>query len=179
MFFKKSRDPTAKRIIKTKRQVGTSICTTGREYRGPAGGLWVEVDPERNPNEEGWTLVSGPGFGIVGPLLVDPEILDERHVTIKVRWLKDPHIFECVMPVSATIGHLVNVFSVRTGLNPKEVIFTKGLPGKSPRGEPLPLDYTPTKDVLHNHMTIQEANICDTLNLIYLGHFDEDYRPMD
>merc|ERR1719229_1841690 len=115
MFFKKSRDPTAKRIIKTKRQVGTSICTTGREYRGPAGGLWVEVDPERNPAEDGWALVSGPGFGIVGPLLVDPASHHEGQQGIQVRnSLNDPPLFECVMPLSATIGDLVRVLSART-----------------------------------------------------------------
>mmetsp|Transcript_128579 Transcript_128579/g.359817 ORF Transcript_128579/g.359817 Transcript_128579/m.359817 type:complete len:213 (+) Transcript_128579:65-703(+) len=181
IFLKRSEEPSAQRIFKCRRAVGTMICTTGRQWSGPAGGCWAEVDEARCPAEAGWVLVEGPGFGVSGPLLVTRKLGedDDAYQDIRIRWCKDPPIFECVMPMHATIGDLVKAFCSQTGLSPKETIFTKGLPGKAPNGSGtrLPMDYTSPKDVLFNHMTIREANITDTLNLVYVGHFDEDYRP--
>mmetsp|Transcript_14031 Transcript_14031/g.16355 ORF Transcript_14031/g.16355 Transcript_14031/m.16355 type:complete len:101 (-) Transcript_14031:100-402(-) len=98
---------------------------------------------------------------------------------IHIRWLKDPPIFNCLMPKTATVGDLVDTFCSRTGLNRKEVILTKGLPHKAPNGtgQLLPVDYTDPKDILFREQTIEEAQIRDTLNLVYVGHFDEDYNP--
>eukprot|EP00434_Breviolum_minutum_P015896 symbB.v1.2.014010.t1/scaffold1012.1/size144332/3 len=60
-----------------------------------------------------------------------------------------------------------------------ETILTKGLPRKAPNGtgQLLPVDYTDPKDILFREMTIEDAQIRDTLNLVYVGHFDEDYNP--
>eukprot|EP00931_Biecheleriopsis_adriatica_P011595 TRINITY_DN112677_c0_g1_i1.p1 TRINITY_DN112677_c0_g1~~TRINITY_DN112677_c0_g1_i1.p1 ORF type:complete len:214 (+),score=34.63 TRINITY_DN112677_c0_g1_i1:50-643(+) len=178
-FLKPSEDPASTKIVKTKRPAGSMIYSTGQTWRGPQGGLWAEVDVARNPGEAGWALVEGPGFGMRGPALIDPAAADGTSQMIHIRWLKDPPIFNCLMPKSATIGDLVDAFCSRTGLNRAETIFTKGLPSKNPN-QPhmlLPVDYTAPKDVLQNDMTIAEAQISDTLNLVYVGHFDEDYNP--
>mmetsp|Transcript_30243 Transcript_30243/g.76374 ORF Transcript_30243/g.76374 Transcript_30243/m.76374 type:complete len:215 (-) Transcript_30243:114-758(-) len=179
VFIKHAQDPTSQKIVRAKRSVGFMVYCTGRSWTGPLGATWAEVDDTRSPGECSWVLVQGPGFGVVGPLLVDP--LSEEHASqrIAVRWCRDPPIFECVMPKTATIGDVVNVFCARTGLNKKETILTKSLPKKAPNGSGilLPMDYTSAKDVLFNEMTIRDAQITDTLNLVYVGHFEEDYHP--
>ncbi|CAJ1380935.1 unnamed protein product [Effrenium voratum] len=174
-FIKPSEDPKSTKILKAKRPVGLPGCNSGTTWRGPQGGLWAEVDCARSPGEMGWVLVEGPGFGLRGPCLIDPEANDGASQMIHIRWLKDPPIFNCMMPKSATIGDLVDTFCARTGLNRKETILTKGLPSKAPNGSGalLPVDYTDPKE----RMTIEEAQIRDTLNLVYVGHFDEDYNP--
>ncbi|CAE7458933.1 unnamed protein product [Symbiodinium sp. CCMP2456] len=178
-FIKPSEDPQSGKILKAKRPVGSKIYTTGTTWKGPQGGLWAEVDVARSPGEMGWVLVSGPGFGLRGPCLIDPEANDGASQMIHIRWLKDPPIFNCMMPKAATVGDLVDTFCSRTGLNRKETILTKGLPRKAPNGTGalLPVDYTDPKDVLFREQTIEEAQIRDTLNLVYVGHFDEDYNP--
>eukprot|EP00931_Biecheleriopsis_adriatica_P100436 TRINITY_DN75759_c0_g1_i1.p2 TRINITY_DN75759_c0_g1~~TRINITY_DN75759_c0_g1_i1.p2 ORF type:complete len:203 (+),score=34.56 TRINITY_DN75759_c0_g1_i1:60-668(+) len=178
-FIKPSEDPSSGKILKVKRPVGSMIYTTGETWRGPQGGLWAEVDVARSPGEMGWALVEGPGFGMRGPALIDPCGADGASQMIQIRWLKDPPIFNCLMPKTATVGDLVEAFCSRTGLNRKETILTKGLPKKAPNGSGalLPVDYTDPKDVLFNEQTIEEAGIRDTLNLVYVGHFDEDYNP--
>eukprot|EP00913_Durusdinium_trenchii_P008660 g8134.t1 len=180
-------DPTSQKILKAKRPVGSKIYTTGTIWKGPQGGVWAEVDIGKSPGEMGWALVEGPGFGLRGPSLIDPEANDGASQMIHIRWLKDPPIFNCLMPKTATVGDLVDTFCARTGLNRKETILTKGLPNKAPNGSGalLPVDYTDPKDlaaylredVLFREMTIEEAKIRDTLNLVYVGHFDEDYNP--
>lgn len=137
------------------------------------------MDISKSPGEMGWALVEGPGFGLRGPCLIDPDANDGLSQMIQIRWLKDPPIFNCLMPKTATIGDLVDTFCSRTGLNRKETILTKGLPEKAPNGtgQLLPVDYTAPKDILLREMSIEEAQIRDTLNLVYVGHFDEDYNP--
>jgi len=178
-FLKPSEEPSTTKILKAKRPVGSVIYATGQTWEGPQGGVWAEVDVARSPGEMGWVLVQGPGFGVKGPLLVDPSGTENASTLINIRWGKDPPIFSCMMPKSATIGDLVQTFCARTGLNRKETIFTKSLPAKAPNGTGLllPTDYTASKDVLQNDMTIEAANISDTLNLVYIGHFEEDYNP--
>eukprot|EP00438_Fugacium_kawagutii_P000383 Skav234112 [mRNA] locus=scaffold4487:26279:42707:- [translate_table: standard] len=155
------------------------VAGSGTTWKGPQGGLWAEVDIGRSPGEMGWALVEGPGFGLRGPCLIDPDASDGFSQMIHIRWLKDPPIFNCLMPKTATVGDLVDTFCSRTGLNRKEVILTKGLPHKAPNGtgQLLPVDYTDPKDILFREQTIEEAQIRDTLNLVYVGHFDEDYNP--
>uniref|UniRef100_A0A7S1L571 Uncharacterized protein n=1 Tax=Alexandrium catenella TaxID=2925 RepID=A0A7S1L571_ALECA len=175
-FLKPSENPTSTKIIKAKRPVGSVLHSTGNTWQGPAGGLWAEVDGAKSAGEMGWALVEGPGFGIKGPLLVDQG--DNQAQIINIRWMKDPPIFTIMMRKNDTIGRVVDALCTSTGLNKKETILTKGLPRKAPNGSGtlLPMDYTMPKDVLTNDMTIEQAKIVDTLNLVYVGHFDEDYH---
>mmetsp|Transcript_59174 Transcript_59174/g.152214 ORF Transcript_59174/g.152214 Transcript_59174/m.152214 type:complete len:212 (-) Transcript_59174:100-735(-) len=182
-FFKRDKDPKSSKIVQTRRKVGSSVYTTGNIWTGGKGAKWAEVDAERSTSDSGWILVEAPpdaGFRVSGPLLVDPNSETQSgSLMIRIRWNKDPPIFNCLLPKTATVGQLVANLCARTGLNKKEVVLTKGLPAKDPRGSGLllPMDYTSHKDVLFNEQTISEAHITDTLNLVYLGHFDEDYAP--
>eukprot|EP00747_Dinoflagellata_sp_TGD_P164897 gnl/TRDRNA2_/TRDRNA2_185473_c0_seq1.p2 gnl/TRDRNA2_/TRDRNA2_185473_c0~~gnl/TRDRNA2_/TRDRNA2_185473_c0_seq1.p2 ORF type:complete len:230 (+),score=39.16 gnl/TRDRNA2_/TRDRNA2_185473_c0_seq1:64-753(+) len=178
-FFKPSEDPQSSRIIKAKRKTGQTLYTTGQLWRGPSGGIWAEVDVARSPNEMGWALVSGPGFGLKGPALVDPTDSQEGGtVMVCVRFTKDP-IFSAVISKKEKVATLIDLLSKQCGLNSKEIILTKGLPGKAPNGSGnlLPADYTKPDDVLRNDMIIGNCQIEDMLNLIYLGSFEDDYRP--
>mmetsp|Transcript_10872 Transcript_10872/g.24625 ORF Transcript_10872/g.24625 Transcript_10872/m.24625 type:complete len:203 (+) Transcript_10872:71-679(+) len=177
-FVKPGEKPDSEKIVRQKRQVGYVIHTTGQTWKGPQGGLWAEVDVARSPHESCWVAVDGPGFNVQGPLLEANEPGGSEFQRIQVRYLKDPPIFSIIMRKNATVQDLVNAFCKRTGLNKKETIFTKGLPRKAPTtGVTLPTDYTLPKDVLFNEMTIAKAGITDTLNLVYLGHYEEDYAP--
>jgi len=71
-FKKRGTDPTSQQVIRLKGQVGSTVHTTGRIWRGPGGGEWVELDSM--VEKPGWLLVEGRGFGVRGPLLqrVDP-----------------------------------------------------------------------------------------------------------
>jgi len=58
--------------LKIARRVGSTVFTTGKTWKGPRGGDWVELD--HILEKPGWLLIEGPGFGLPGPLLrrVDP-----------------------------------------------------------------------------------------------------------
>merc|ERR1719401_2012918 len=160
------------------RAVGSLMYTTGKVWMGPQGGKWAEIDVQRSPSESGWVLVEGPGFGVTGPLLVDEEQGDDgSSQMINIRYpAQDKMLFSAMMPKKATIDQLVRTFCARTGLNPKETVLTKGLPKKAPNGsgQLLPLDFTAASDVLVKEMTIKSASITGELNLVYMGHFEED-----
>jgi len=180
-FIKPSEDPASTKILKAKRPVGSKIYTTGVTWKGAQGGLWAEVDVARSPGDMGWMLVSGPGFGLKGPALIDPAVADRAWTTIQIKYHpKDPPFFTCFMPKNAKIGDLIDILCSRTGLNHTETILTKGLPAQNPNGQGLlPVDYTDPKDVLFREQTVQEANIRDCLQLVYTGHFDEDYTGLN
>ncbi|CAE7310391.1 unnamed protein product [Symbiodinium natans] len=65
LFKKPSKDPSSAKVTKLSRKVGSKVRSTGRTWRGPAGGLWIELDAKK----PGWLLVEGPGFNQTGPLL--------------------------------------------------------------------------------------------------------------
>lgn len=71
IFLKKSQDPASGKIVRLKREVGTSVLTTGNTWTGPGGGLWVELEASASEEHGGWALVQGPGFGLRGPALVN------------------------------------------------------------------------------------------------------------
>eukprot|EP00930_Biecheleria_cincta_P010100 TRINITY_DN112023_c0_g1_i1.p1 TRINITY_DN112023_c0_g1~~TRINITY_DN112023_c0_g1_i1.p1 ORF type:complete len:247 (-),score=39.05 TRINITY_DN112023_c0_g1_i1:35-736(-) len=174
-FFKPSNDPSSSTIIKAKRPAGSLIHTTGKTWRGPAGGVWVEVDsfvmPDL-PEGVGWALVDGPGFGLRGPALIDPGLLDKDYQQINVRFSTSTPIFSCVIGKQKTVGDLVHEVCSRLGLKRVEVVLTKALPKDAPDGSgQLPVDYTVPEDMLNQSLqTIDSAKISQDLNLIYVGH---------
>lgn len=177
-FIKKSKDPEVNRIVKSVRHVGSQIYTTGETWTGPKGATWAKIDVERSPGEMGWALVEGPGFGVKGPLLVDPTTTGDGLQLIQIKYEKDA-IFSMMMSTSGTVGQLIDRLCLRTNLKRKEVVLTKGLPAKAPNGSGirLPADYVAPKDILFREMTIAEAHVTEPLILMYIGHFDEDYCP--
>lgn len=178
IFLKHSEEPAGGRIVKAVRPVGAVIYTTGHSWTGPRGGKWAEIDVARSPGEMGWILVEGPGFGVNGPLLIDPSV-ETKMQLVQIQGPDKDVIFSLMMQTDQKVKQLIDALCKRTGLNPKEVVLTKGLPGKAPTGSgiPLPVDYVPAKYVLTKDMTIEGADIQEAVHLMYIGHFDEDYRP--
>lgn len=77
IFLKKSSNPRAGKIVKQKREMGSQVRATGRTWTGPSGGMWAELLPSSEGSKEeswdkAWALVDGPGFGLEGPALIDP-----------------------------------------------------------------------------------------------------------
>mmetsp|Transcript_19073 Transcript_19073/g.44858 ORF Transcript_19073/g.44858 Transcript_19073/m.44858 type:complete len:282 (-) Transcript_19073:466-1311(-) len=78
LFLKKSSNPRSGKIVKQKRDPGSQVQSTGRTWTGPSGGLWAELTPSAETSKEegwdhAWALVDGPGFGLDGPALIDPD----------------------------------------------------------------------------------------------------------
>jgi len=67
LLKKPGADPATPKVVKLKRKVASTVKTTGRTWKGPAGGEWVELDP--SAEKPGWLLIEGPGFDVQGPLL--------------------------------------------------------------------------------------------------------------
>jgi len=174
-FVKPAEQPDGDRIIQVKRPVGSVVQTTGRTWTGPQGGLWAEVDVEREARMKmGWVNVKGLTRR---PLLVDAAEEGAAQV-VEVKYTKSTPIFSCMMQSDETIADFINIFCARTGLTASHVILTKSKPGKAPNGSGklLPPDYTKKDDILLRDRTIKDAGITEPLNLIYTGDFDESSK---
>mmetsp|Transcript_56422 Transcript_56422/g.101133 ORF Transcript_56422/g.101133 Transcript_56422/m.101133 type:complete len:290 (-) Transcript_56422:26-895(-) len=89
LFCKRNADPTSTQITKVKSYIGCDILCTGRIWTGPSGGTWAELNPS-DGGQTGWALVQGPGFGLNGPALVDPNTTSEKVLqSLKVGISKD------------------------------------------------------------------------------------------
>mmetsp|Transcript_22403 Transcript_22403/g.62908 ORF Transcript_22403/g.62908 Transcript_22403/m.62908 type:complete len:208 (+) Transcript_22403:90-713(+) len=171
-FLKPSESPEEGAIVKLQRQVGTRIHTTGREWTGPQGGVWAEVDVLREANMRmGWINVRGLTRR---PLLVDAAAEGMPQV-VRLRYTKKSPIFSCMMRGDETVGDYIDLFASRTGLDGNSIILTKRRPGKAPdgSGNVVSVDSMTRSDVLERHMTIRSADITDTLSLVYTGDFEE------
>jgi len=80
LFKKPGFDPTGNKVIQLKRNIASVVKTTGKTWRGAAGGEWVEVDSAAE--KPGWLLVEGPGFDIHGPLLEKIDVDDEQPIVL-------------------------------------------------------------------------------------------------
>eukprot|EP00747_Dinoflagellata_sp_TGD_P027137 gnl/TRDRNA2_/TRDRNA2_132409_c0_seq1.p2 gnl/TRDRNA2_/TRDRNA2_132409_c0~~gnl/TRDRNA2_/TRDRNA2_132409_c0_seq1.p2 ORF type:complete len:179 (+),score=44.72 gnl/TRDRNA2_/TRDRNA2_132409_c0_seq1:683-1219(+) len=56
------------KMIQIKKAKGSSVYTTGMEFIGPSGGMWVELST-KNEQKPGWVLVHGKTIGMDQPLL--------------------------------------------------------------------------------------------------------------
>jgi len=89
LLKKPGADPATPKVVLLKRKVASTVKTTGRTWNGPAGGEWVELDPEAE--KPGWLLVEGPGFDVKGALLEKVEPGEEP-----------PMVLSCYSAVSKT-----------------------------------------------------------------------------
>lgn len=83
LYMKKSPNPRSGKIVKFKWEQNSEVGATGRVWTGPNGGVWAELTPFRDDQkgkmvEQAWVLVEGPGFGLEGPALIDPDDADDR-----------------------------------------------------------------------------------------------------
>jgi polyketide synthase-associated protein len=130
-------------IMKLQRPVGSTIFTTGRTWKGPRGGEWVELDTITEA--KGWMLVEGPGFSAPGPLLQrkekdeDPPMLlkVERPKVIKVEqpeMSKEDELVEYrefLLPPRARVKEAKEWIALIFGLEPQKIIIAQPAEGTS------------------------------------------------
>lgn len=73
LFKKPGFDPETQKIIKLNRRIGAVVHTTGKTWRSPSGGFWVELDTSVGDTgageKPGYVMIDAGGFGTPGPCL--------------------------------------------------------------------------------------------------------------
>lgn len=177
-FLKRSRNPCSTQITKVVKAVGTVLHTTGKTWRGQQGRIWAQMAADGSPDDSGWVLVEGPGFGVVGPLLLgcSDGMGAAGAPSVQVKLGREV-VFECLVPPSATVSQLLQVMCARTRLTPSRVILTKAAPRLDPRtGVPLPADFAPEGKVLRPNMLLRDVHNGEPFLLHYCGDFKADYH---
>ncbi|CAK9115108.1 unnamed protein product [Durusdinium trenchii] len=84
IFKKAGTDPETQKIVQLNRKVGAIVHTTGKIWKGPTGGFWVELDVSQGDSgageKPGYVMIDAAGFGTPGPCLqkASPEAGDGR-----------------------------------------------------------------------------------------------------
>ncbi|CAE7432828.1 Wdr35 [Symbiodinium pilosum] len=170
LFKAKGTDPgSSKMIVQIQRKVGSKVKTTGRSWVGPAGGLWVELDPCFQ--KPGWVLVEGPGFGKAGPLL--EEALPDEGEAMVMHFknpFDDDEVHELCLKPAYNIHTVKKWMCTRLPFLrlDKIVIVKRRSRGRAAR-------FTPSNFVLDDHVRLFETEFEDggELPYIYLGDADE------
>jgi len=73
VYKKPGEDPATQKILKLNRKVGDIVHTTGKVWKAPAGGFWVELDISSGDSgaggKPGYVMIDANGFGTPGPCL--------------------------------------------------------------------------------------------------------------
>lgn len=73
VYKKPGKDPATQKILKLSRKVGAIVHTTGKIWKGAAGGFWVELDTSVGDTgageKAGYAMIDANGFGTPGPCL--------------------------------------------------------------------------------------------------------------
>ncbi|CAE8738076.1 unnamed protein product, partial [Polarella glacialis] len=73
IFKKPGTDPETQKFIKLTRKVGAVVHTTGKVWKSPSGGFWVELDTSSGDTgageKPGYVMIDANGFGTPGPCL--------------------------------------------------------------------------------------------------------------
>lgn len=175
LFAKRSELPQSKAIVKLPRSVGSYTYSTGRIWMGPSGGIWCEMDAAKG--EMGWMLVSGPGFGLKGPALVDAGSV-EKVTALKVYLLESKTyvIFEVLADANMTMKEVKKAMCARSGLTMAHCVLSKEPPAINPQtGMRLTIDYMPE---LSDDRTIASCKFGESgaLYLVYVGEFPPDFQ---
>mmetsp|Transcript_19947 Transcript_19947/g.61607 ORF Transcript_19947/g.61607 Transcript_19947/m.61607 type:complete len:203 (+) Transcript_19947:97-705(+) len=127
VFKKPGLDPTAGRVVKLSRPVGSLLVSTGKTWTGPSGGEWAELDATAG-EKPGWVLVEGPGFGQPGPLLERAEPGEATPLVLKLYSMIESKVLceVCLRP-DQTVRAVKSWIALRdpTGLRPKDILISK------------------------------------------------------
>lgn len=73
VYKKPGTDPATQKILKLNRKVGAVVHTTGKIWKGAAGGFWVELDTSVGDTgageKPGYVMIDASGIGTPGPCL--------------------------------------------------------------------------------------------------------------
>mmetsp|Transcript_68754 Transcript_68754/g.147276 ORF Transcript_68754/g.147276 Transcript_68754/m.147276 type:complete len:219 (+) Transcript_68754:52-708(+) len=178
VFAKRSEDPSSTRIVKLNKAVGSVVYASGLVWTGPNGGKWAELDAGKG--ELGWMLVSGPGFGLQGPALIDADKDDLLTVQVHLLGSSDMGgqpggiVWESLVSQEGTIGDIKKSMCKETGLVFGMCCLAKEMPCKAPNnGVRLPADYMPE---LPDNKEISKCKFGShaTIYLVYVGDLPKD-----
>jgi len=89
IFKKIGDDPAKAKLTSLKRKVGHIVHTTGKIWKGPTGGFWVELDISSGDSgagpTAGYVMIDASGFGTPGPCLQIANEEDGRPIVLKVK----------------------------------------------------------------------------------------------
>lgn len=166
VFKKLGEEPNgARKTVKSARQVGSKVRTTGKLWTGPAGGSWVQVDSSYE--KPGWLLIEGPGFNHIGPLLEKVKDDEEEPVVLRVKSPIDPEQFfhVCVRP-SATLVHAKYwIMCQCPGIKRKSLVFVTDDP-KNVRLRNFPASWVKKEDTRISDLGLKDG---DELLYMYVG----------
>mmetsp|Transcript_63059 Transcript_63059/g.148085 ORF Transcript_63059/g.148085 Transcript_63059/m.148085 type:complete len:367 (+) Transcript_63059:27-1127(+) len=89
LFKKVGTDPEKASVSKLKRSVGSIVHTTGKVWKGPSGGYWVELDGSSGDSgageKAGYVMIDASGFGTPGPCLQKATKEDGAPILLKAK----------------------------------------------------------------------------------------------
>ncbi|CAL1173031.1 unnamed protein product [Cladocopium goreaui] len=87
IFKKAGSDPESAKILQLNRKVGAVVHTTGKIWKGPTGGFWVELDVSSGDSgageKPGYVMIDASGFGTPGPCLQKAYVEDGAPMILK------------------------------------------------------------------------------------------------
>jgi hypothetical protein len=136
IFKKPGDDPTTQKMLKLNRKVGSIVHTTGKVWKGPTGGFWVELDISAGDSgageKPGYVMIDASGFGTPGPCLQMANAEDGPPLVLKVKkpdgptaWDKTDDDKEFVVLDKTPISEVKAVIGMLFGLG-KEAVAVQG-----------------------------------------------------
>jgi len=87
VYKKPGTEPETQKILKLNRKVGHVVHTTGKVWKGAAGGFWVELDISNGDSgageKPGYVMIDANGFGTPGPCLQKADAADGPPLLLK------------------------------------------------------------------------------------------------
>lgn len=178
VFKKPGDDPQTQKMLKLTRKVGSIVHTTGKVWKGPTGGFWVELDISAGDSgageKPGYVLIDGNGFGTPGPCLQMANIEDGAPLVLKVlkpagatAWDKMDEDKDIVVLQKTPISEVRTVIGMLFGVK-TETVTVYG-----PSGGPLKDDSTVGDSGFDQHAKVKFESTEKALNLIVMTPVEE------
>lgn len=178
LFKKPGSNPETQKIIGLKRPLASVVKTTGKTWKGPSGGEWVELDPK--VEKPGWLLVEGPGVGVSGPLLEKAEPGQMPPIAVKLySMITESDTCEICVHQSQTIGVVKIWVALRDphGLKAAKVIVSKEMPTEEEAGS-FSIANFPREKLLNDGVKLGDTDFKsgDRIPYFYMGEPTDDGR---
>jgi len=179
LFKKPGSDPTTGKVVKLNRNVGGVVKTTGKTWKGPSGGEWVEINTASG-DKPGWLLIEGPGFGVAGPMLEKAELGESSPITLKLfSLITSSELCELCIKQTHTIGLLKRWVALRDphGLKPAKVLVATEMPSEEEQGS-FSISTFPTHKLHADTTKVQDSGFKDgdCVPYFYMGESTDDGR---
>lgn len=178
LFKKPGSDPETAKVIKLTKPVGSIVKTTGKLWKGPSGGEWVQLDPATE--KPGWLLVEGPGFNVAGPMLDQAEPGQMEPLVLKLySMITDSELCEICIHKTQTIARVKQWVALRDphGLKPGKVLVANEMPNDTERSS-FSIAQFPTSKLYDDKLKLQDTvfKSGDMVPYFYMGESTDDGR---